>query len=219
MPPTAVATARPATESSGRSDIWRNKSQRARRNRLAKAANKRQAKAKKAHAAKLAWLKKWQAKNLKRINESGKSAAWKRKSRNAINSKYNRWRAAEIKKFKRITANNYSPAKLSVRTETDIFEHYDIHRLFSSDLSVGGLNDIIAGDVAGSTPYVPEEYANALDQQYTPPQPTLNLGVATLADLIEWVEVFDDSNNRTYTAIITIPNSDAFSEVRTRISG
>lgn len=197
----------------------RSPKQLAARRRAASAAAKRQAKAKTAHENRLEWLKSWKRKHLAQVNTSGKSAADIRKSRNKVVSRYNRMRRAENAKFKRITANNYSPTRLSVRTKSDIFEHYNLHRLFSADMSIGGINDIINNQIAGSSPYAPDSFAGALDDRYTPTQPVLNLGVADISDLIEWVEVYDDSKNRTYTANITVPNSDQFYQIKARISG
>lgn len=214
-----MATARPATESSARRNTVRNKRQMKARNKAAAAAKIRQAKAKKAHEAKMKWYDKWYKKKLAAINASGKTAAQKRKSRNQIKSKYNRWRNAEIKSFRRITASNYSPPTLTPRTNADIFDHYDIQRLFSADLSTGSVNDVVAGQAVGRPSYTVDEYAASLDDEYTPAMPVLNLGVASLAGLVQWTEVYDDSGNRTYTATITVPNSDQFFQIKTRVSG
>lgn len=214
-----MATARPGTESAARTNTVRNRKQMKARNKAAEAAKKRQATAKKKHKAKMAWYDKWYKKKLAAINASGKTAAQKRKSRNQIKSKYNRWRNAEIRSFRRITSSNYSPPSLTPRTNADIFDHYDIQRLFSADLSTGGINDVIAGQAAGRPSYTDDEYASSLDEEYTPVIPTLSLGVASLAGLVQWTEVYDDSGNRTYTAVITVPNSDQFFQIKTRVSG
>jgi hypothetical protein len=218
MPPYAVRTARPGSEKSGRT-AYRNKKQRYARNEANKKAKARQAKAAKAHTAKMKWFDAWKKKKIAAINATGRSAAWKRKSRNAVNSKYNRWRAAEQRKFRRITANNYSPDKLTSRTEGDIFEHYDIHRLFSSDLSVGGISDVIAGQISGSTPLVYEEYGAGLNEEHQLEFAVLNLGVSDLSTLITWAEVFDEGGTRTWTASISVPNTDEFTQIKARISG
>jgi hypothetical protein len=180
---------------------------------------KRQARAAEAHKKRLQYLNEWKRKRLAEINSSAKTAAEKRKSRNKVVSRYNNLRNAENRKFKRITQNNYYPPRLSVRVTDDIFEHYSLHRLFSTDVSTVGINNIEQGaQIFGSAIVDTEEYAQNLDESYTPALPTLDLGVSTLSGLITFEEIIDAEGNVTYTAHIDVPNSDDFYKINARLS-
>jgi hypothetical protein len=215
----AVGSAMTVNESSKR-NAGRTRKDMRRKRYYAKKARARQKVNIRKHKAKIKWLNAWKKKKLAAIKKSGASAASQRRSRIKVMSKYNRWRRVEQARYRKQNVRNFvATGKLTVRTTTDIFEHYDIHRLFSSDLSVAGISDIVAGQIAGSTPHVEDEYAANLDEGYQRTAPLLDLGVVTLTpDMLTWTEVFDDAKVRTWTVVINVPNSEGFYQIKARIN-
>src|SRR6478735_7874371 len=109
------------------------------------------------------------AANTRRLKKAQKSKrppaviASIRKDRVQIISKYNKTKKATQKKWaafdKKLKARlDKLPKPLNSRNLTDIWEHYDIQRTFAMDVSTGAINDIVQGQIPGSTDFQPEEY-------------------------------------------------------------
>jgi hypothetical protein len=164
-------------------------------------------------------ISRWRKKKLSAIKRRGGSAASQRRSRNNIQSRYNRKRAAAYKRFVRVRRRLAYPQVKSARHTTDIFEAYDIQRAFSADVSMGSVDEVVSGQIPGTKPYISEEFEQYLEDEYEILPAVLNLGVSDLtSDMLEWIEVYDAEGGLTYTVNIDVPNSEEFYRVVARIA-
>lgn len=158
-------------------------------------------------------------KRLRALKRRGGTNAQQRRSRNRIESRYNKARRSNLRRFVRVRRRLAYPQIKSSRNSTDIFEHYDIQRLFASDATSRSINDAVNGQIPGSGIYDPDQYVEYLDDEYSPSDPTLQFGTVDLdPSSLEWVLVQDDNGNVTYNLNITIPNSDGFTDISARYS-
>jgi hypothetical protein len=165
-----------------------------------------------------ATIGKWRKNRLAAVKRRGGSAASQRRSRNNIESRYNKKRAAAYKKFVRVRRRLAYPQVKSTRNTTDIWEHYDIQRLFAAEATSSSIDSVVSGQIPGSKPYIEEEFEQHLENEYEVKPANLNLGVSTLDGLVEWIPVYDAEGGLTYTVNIDVPNSVEFHKVVARIA-